>query len=50
MLYQGDNLLATYSVPESLGDGDYWNVFAIEDGELIPRNTITYTPELDYVQ
>jgi len=50
MLYQGNNLIATYSVPESLGDGDYWNVFAIDGGELISRNTITYAPELDYVQ
>ena len=50
MLYQGNNLIATYSVPESLGDGVYWNVFAIDGGELISRNTITYAPELDYVQ
>lgn len=50
MLYQGGNLIAAYSVPENRGDGDYWNVFAIKGGKLIPRNTITYAPELDYVQ
>lgn len=50
MLYQDSNLIATYSVPENLGDGDYWNVFAIKGRELISRSTITYALELDYVQ
>ena len=48
-LYQGENLVATFNVPTDQGSGDYWNVFAIVNGELVVRNTITGSADLSYV-
>jgi len=45
---QGNALIAQFNVPTDLGDADYWNVFAIKNGELIICNTITVSPDLDY--
>lgn len=36
------------SVPTNLGDSDYWNVFAIKNGELIIKNTITSEADVNY--
>lgn len=47
-VYQGENLVATFNVPTDQGDGDYWNVFAIVNGELIAKNTITSNPDTSY--
>lgn len=47
-VYHGEELIATYHVPTSLGDENYWNVFALRDGELIPCNTITRVADTDY--
>jgi hypothetical protein len=46
-VYQGAALLATFNVP-GRGNDIYWNVFAIKNNEIIPRNTITAHPETDY--
>ena len=45
---QGNTLIAEFNVPTDLGDEDYWNVFAIKNGELIINNTITSSPNLEY--
>ncbi|MBR3447673.1 MAG: carboxypeptidase regulatory-like domain-containing protein [Oscillospiraceae bacterium] len=47
-VYKGDSLIRTFNVPTNLGDGDYWNVFAIKNGQLIVRNTITDYAETSY--
>ena len=48
MLYQGENLVATFNVPTDLGSDDYWNVFAISNGELVIKNTMTSSPDTFY--
>lgn len=47
-VYQGENLIAAFNAPADLGRGDYWNVFAIKDGNLIIKNTITYSEDTNY--
>lgn len=47
-VYQGETLLAEYNVPTDLEAADYWNVFAIVDGQIVTRNTMTGRPETDY--
>lgn len=47
-VYQGERLITTFNVPTNLGSGDYWNVFAIVDGQLVVRNTITSSAETSY--
>ena len=47
-VYRGSELVYTFYVPTDLGNGDYWNVFAIVDGELQVRNTITSSAETSY--
>lgn len=47
-LYRGDSLLATYNVPTNQGDGVVWNVFAIRDGQIVLRHTVTAKPDLTY--
>lgn len=31
-----------------MGDGDYWNIFAIVDGEFVIKNTISSDADLNY--
>lgn len=45
---RGNTLIAEFNVPTDLGDGRYWNIFAIKEGQLIINNTITDEPELAY--
>ncbi len=45
---QGNTVLAVFYVPTNLGADDYWNVFAIKDGEIIINNTITNAPNVSY--
>lgn len=47
-VYQGENLVATFNVPNDQGSGDYWNVFAIVNGELVIKNTITSNADVSY--
>lgn len=47
-VYQGENVVATFNVPTDLGSDDYWNVFAVVDGQLVVRNTITSKAETTY--
>ncbi len=45
---QGNRLIAEYNVPASGGDGVIWNVFAIKDGQIITKNTITNNIDVNY--
>ena len=45
---QGNVLVAEFHVPANLGTGDYWNIFAIRDGELVVQNTITSSADISY--
>ncbi len=47
-VYQGSELVAKFNVPTDQGSGRYWNVFAIVDGQLVTKNTITSSPDTNY--
>ena len=47
---QGGKLIALLNVPTDQGIGDFWNVFAVKNGQLIIRNTVTGSPELIYAE
>lgn len=47
-LYSGDTLVRTFNVPTDQGKSDYWNVFAIVDGEVVVNNTITPSANTSY--
>ena len=49
-LYKGETLINTFNVPTNLGEGDYWNVFAIKNDELIIKNTITSVVDTNYAE
>ncbi len=45
---RGNRIIATFNVPTDLGTGDYWNIFAIKNGELIIENSITNSYDCSY--
>ncbi len=47
-VYRGDTLLATFNVPTNRGNGAYWNVFAVKDGEIVLKHTVTAKPDTGY--
>lgn len=47
-VYRGDALIRTFNAPANQGNGIYWNVFALVDGEIVVSNTITGSPNTDY--
>ena len=47
-LYSGDTLVRTFNAPTDQGTADYWNIFAIVDGELVVSNTITSYADTSY--
>lgn len=47
-VYCGAQLVASFSVPANGGSGDYWNVFAIVNGQIMLKNTITDSVDLNY--
>lgn len=47
-IHQGNVLIAEFNVPTDYGAYDYWNVFAIKNGEIIVSNTMTDTPDTKY--
>ena len=47
-VYKGENLVRTFNVPTDQGSEDYWNVFAIVNGQLVVKNTITSNPDVSY--
>jgi hypothetical protein len=47
-VYKGTNLLKEYNIPANVVDGIYWNVFAIKDGSIITKNTVTEIPDVTY--
>lgn len=47
---QGNVLIAKFNVPTDLSTEDYWNVFAIKNGEIIVNNTITSSPNISYAE
>ena len=49
-VHKGNQLIATYNVPTNLGSDDYWNVFAIKNGQIINKNTITSSADTSYAR
>ena len=47
-VHRGNVLVREFNVPVNQGGGDYWNVFAIVNNQLIVRDTISDGAELDY--
>lgn len=47
-VYKGESLIKTFNVPTDLGNGDYWNVFAIVNGQIVVKNTMTNVPDTSY--
>ena len=47
-VYRGTELIRKFNVPTDQGTEIYWNVFAIINGQLIERNTITSQPDTSY--
>ncbi len=47
-VHKGNVLIAEYNVPTNKGSEDCWNVFAIKNGEIINKNTITAEPDTSY--
>lgn len=47
-VYRGDTLLATFNVPTNRGNGAFWNVFAVKNGELVVKYTVTAKPDTSY--
>ncbi|MBR1685916.1 MAG: hypothetical protein IJ708_12355, partial [Clostridia bacterium] len=47
-VYQGNALIRTFNVPTGLGYSNYWNVFAIVNGNIVVRNTMSDEPEVSY--
>lgn len=47
-LYSGDTLVETFNAPTDQGTADYWNVFAIVNGEIVVSNTITSSANTSY--
>ncbi|MBQ3196403.1 MAG: carboxypeptidase regulatory-like domain-containing protein [Clostridia bacterium] len=47
---RGNRLIATFNVPTDQGEGRYWNIFAIKDGEVIIENTVTNDYDTSYAE
>lgn len=47
-VYQGNRLVASFNAPTDQGEADYWNVFAINNGRIIVKNTVTGSPNIIY--
>ena len=47
-VHRGNVLVREFNVPVNQGNGDYWNVFAIVNNQLIVRDRIADAAELDY--
>ena len=45
---KGGVLIRQFNVPTALGTDIYWNVFAIVNGEIVVKNTITPEPDVVY--
>ena len=45
---RNNQVVRTFNVPTSSGSGIYWNVFAIKDGRIITKDTITSSPDTGY--
>lgn len=46
-VYKGTTLVRTFNAP-SVGEGRYWNVFALSDGQIIVKDVIEERPDTDY--
>lgn len=47
-IFRGSEAVYEYNVPTGQGSQRYWNVFSIQDGVLVPKNTITAAPDVSY--
>ncbi|WP_028246680.1 carboxypeptidase regulatory-like domain-containing protein [Pseudobutyrivibrio ruminis] len=46
-VYKGTTLVRTFNAP-SVGEGRYWNVFALTDGQIIVKDVIEAEPDTEY--
>ena len=49
-VHRGNNLIRTFNVPSNQGSGDYWNVFAIVNNQIIVNDKISNAADLEYVR
>ena len=49
-VYHGNDSVRTFNVPTGFEDEDYWNVFAIVDGRIVPKNTLTFSSDITYAE
>ncbi|MCR5460122.1 MAG: SGNH/GDSL hydrolase family protein [Acetatifactor sp.] len=47
-VYKDDALIKTFTVPAGDDAGNYWNVFAIVNGNIVEKNTITKEADVKY--
>lgn len=47
-VYREDRLVGTFNVPVNQGNERYWNVFAVVDGNIVVKNTMTSSPDVSY--
>ena len=47
-VYKDDALIKTFTVPAGDDAGNYWNVFAIVNGDIVEKNTITKEADVKY--
>ena len=47
-LYKGSTLVRTFQIPKNAGSDRNWNVFSIQDGEIVVRNTVTTEADTSY--
>lgn len=47
-VYHGNDPVRTFHVPTGYEDRDYWNVFAIVDGKIVTKNTLTFSSDITY--
>lgn len=47
-VYQGDRLVASFNAPTDQGNAEYWNVFAVKNGRIVVKNTISTNPNTSY--
>lgn len=45
---RGGEFVRDFNVPSNIGTDRYWNVFAIKDGKIIVKNTMTSSPDTSY--
>lgn len=47
-VFKGNRLIRSFNIPVNQGDGRYWNLFAIVNGNIITNNTVTVERNINY--